>query len=364
MSVNKNMKIAFLITGLQSGGAERVMVNLANEFVKKGHKVRIIVMKKAVSDYKLDDRIEFIGADALGVGGRNNFFKGISCYINNIREFKPDTVISFLPKTIIIAMLCRLFLFRKIPVIVCERANPEVRKGIIGKLNDILFPLADGCGFQTETAREYYKIKNHSKTAILKNPIGADFDIEPFTGSRRKEIVTAGRFYAQKNHSLLIKSFSKIADRYPEYKLIIYGDGPLKEDLKLQIDKLNLSERVILPGRADNIKEKIYESALFVLSSDFEGMPNALLEAMAIGLPCISTNCPVGGPRAIIDDYENGILVSVNDADEMAKAMDKVLSDGELAEKLSKNAHKIYEKFSLENVAEEWEGFIYKIYNC
>ncbi len=361
MAADKKLKIAFLITGLQSGGAERVMSNLANEFVKKGHKIRIIVMKKAISDYELDDRIEFVGADALTVSGKNNFFKGIICYIKNIREFKPDIVVSFLPKTIIIAMLCRLFLFRKIPVIVCERANPKIRKGLIGKLNDMLFPLADGCGFQTADARDYYKIKNQAKTAILKNPIGADFDIERFIGVRKKEIVTAGRLYDQKNHALLVNAFSKIANKYPEYKLIIYGDGPLMKDLKMLIDKLKLSERVLLPGRVDNIKGQIYESALFVLSSDFEGMPNALLEAMALGLPCISTDCPVGGPRDIIENYENGILVPVNNVDEMAQAMDEVLSDGILAEKLGNNAHNIYEEFSLEFVTEQWKAFIYKI---
>jgi glycosyltransferase involved in cell wall biosynthesis len=361
LSKNK-MKIAFLITGLQSGGAERVMSNLANELVKRGHNIKIIVMKEAVSDYHLDERIDFVGASALTKSGKNNFFKGIGCYVKNVREYKPNIIVSFLPKTIIIAMLCRLFLFKNIPVIVCERANPRIRKGLIRKLNDKLFPLADGSMFQTVDAMNYYKIKNKWKTAVLKNPLSPDFDVERFTGIRNKEIVTAGRLYNQKNHSLLIDAFSRIADKYKAYTLNIYGDGPLMGDLKQQIECLNLSGRVILHGRVDDIKDKIYKTSLFVLSSDFEGMPNALLEAMAMGIPCISTDCPVGGPREIIENYKNGILVPVGDADKMAEAMDKVLSDDELAKKIGEQSHKIYIKFSLEQVAEEWEKFIYKIY--
>lgn len=362
MAAEKKLRIAFVITGLLAGGAERVMANLANELVANGHNIRIIVMKKAVTDYKLDSRIEFVGADALSVNGKNHFFKGLRFYVKNIREYKPDLVVSFLPKTIIISMLCKFLLFKKIPVIACERANPRARKGIVGIFNNILFKKADGCAFQTREARDYYNIKDISKVAILNNPMSEDFCVDVFLGERKKEIVTAGRVSKQKNHSLLIDAFAMISDKYPEYKLIIYGDGPLMNNLRNKVTQLGLSEKVILPGRVDNIKDKIYESSLFVLSSDFEGMPNALLEAMALGLPCISTDCPVGGPGEVIRSYENGILVPVGNAEAMAEAMDKALLDKKFAEKLGKNANKIYEKFSSKKVAEEWESFIYKIY--
>ncbi len=361
ISTNK-LKIMFLITGLQTGGAERVMANLANGFVKCGHQVRIVVMKKAITDYKLVQEVEFVGADAVGRKGKNNIFKGVKFYIKNIKSFSPDIVISFLGKTNVIATFCRLFLIKGIPVVVCERADPNARKGLFGRLNDLLFPCADGCAFQTVAAKDYYKIKDTSKIEILKNPLSDEFNVKPYMGVRKKEIITAGRLSDQKNHALLIDAFSKIVHKYSDYKLIIYGDGPLKDALYAHINKLGLRERVILPGRVDNIKDKIYESSLFVLSSDFEGMPNALLEAMSLGLPCISTDCPVGGPREIIDNYQNGIIVHVNDSDEMARAIDEVLSNNELAEKLSFNANKIYQNFSMENVIKEWEQFVLRVY--
>ena len=356
------LRILFLITGMVSGGAERVMANLSNGLQKKGHKIRIVVMKKAETDYYLDDSIEFVGADAVDKKGNNKFFKGLFFYIKNVKEYKPDIIVSFLPKTNIIAMACRLVVLKN-PVITCERADPMARKGIIKALNNYMFPLADGCAFQTRMAREYYKIKDSSKTAVLNNPLDCSFNIKPYSGKRKKEIVAVGRLSEQKNHKLLIDAFFKISKKYPDYCLKIYGDGLLEAKLKRHISNLKLSDRVYLLGRVNDVKEAIYESALFVLSSNFEGMPNALLEAMSIGLPCISTDCRVGGPSELIENRENGILVPVGDADKMAEMIDTLLSDYYLADKISQNANKIYERFSMKNVIDEWENFIYKIYN-
>ena len=360
---DKKLKILFLITGLQSGGAERVMANLSNEFVKNGHKVRIVVMKRAVTDYELDERVEFAGADAVGTNGRKSIIKGFKFYIKEVRGYKPDIIISFLPKTNITAVIGKLLFFKNIPVITCERANPASRKGVVRFLNDKLFVRADGCGFQTKEARDYYNINSKEKTAILKNPISEDFCVDRFNGVRKREIVTAGRLYEQKNHKLLIKAFSRISDKYDDYKLIIYGEGPLKESLEKLSSELGIEKRVVFPGRKNNINKIIYSSYLFVLSSDFEGMPNSLLEAMSLGLPVIATDCPPGGAGEIIDDNVNGILVPVGDDVKMAEAMDKILSDNEFANKLGQNAHKIYKEFESDTVAKDWEDFIYKIYN-
>lgn len=361
MDLNKKNKIAFLITGLQAGGAERVISNLANNFAEKNYDVKIIVMKKTVSDYALNPNIDFAGADAVGKEGKNNFIKGLLFYIKQIKNFKPDVIVSFLPKTIIISMLCKILFFRNIPVIVGERANPVARKNIIGKLNDILFKKADGCVFQTSDAKKYYNIIDESKQIILKNPVSSEFDVEPFKGERKKVIVTAGRLSEQKNHELLIEAFSKVKDKFPEYKLVIYGDGPLKDKLQNKIEAVGGENNIILAGRVNQIIDKIHDASLFVLSSNFEGMPNALLEAMSLGLPCISTDCPVGGPREIIVNNENGVLVKLNNADDMANAIDKILSDREFAEKIGNNANKIYNQFSVENVCNKWEAFVIKI---
>ena len=130
-----------------------------------------------------------------------------------------------------------------------------------------------------------------------------------------------------------MRLFQKVKDKFPEYKLVIYGDGPLKDKLQNKIEAVGGENNIILAGRVNQIIDKIYDASLFVLSSNFEGMPNALLEAMSLGLPCISTDCPVGGPREIIVNNENGVLVKLNNADDMANAIDKILSDREFAEK-------------------------------
>lgn len=358
----EKLKILFLITGLKSGGAERVMANLSNEFVKIGHMVAIVVMKNAETDYELDDRVKFVGANAVNSKGKNNILKGFRFYIKKVKEFNPDIIVSFLPKTNIFAVIGKILYFKNIPVITCERANPASRKGVIKFLNDKLFVKADGCAFQTNEAKEYYNIKDIKKTCILKNPISNEFCVERYNGERKKEIVTAGRLYEQKNHALLIKAFSKIANKYVDYKLIIYGEGPLKRDLIDLSNSLGLSNRVKFPGRVDNINEKIYDASILVLSSDFEGMPNSLLEAMALGLPVVSTDCPPGGTKSIINNYENGVLVPVGDIDKMARSMERVIIDKEFAEKIGKNASSIQNEYSRENVINEWENFIYRIF--
>jgi len=215
--------------------------------------------------------------------------------------------------------------------------------------------------FQTSDAKKYYNIIDESKQIILKNPVSSEFDVEPFKGERKKVIVTAGRLSEQKNHELLIEAFSKVKDKFPEYKLVIYGDGPLKDKLQNKIEAVGGENNIILAGRVNQIIDKIHDASLFVLSSNFEGMPNALLEAMSLGLPCISTDCPVGGPREIIVNNENGVLVKLNNADDMANAIDKILSDREFAEKIGNNANKIYNQFSVENVCNKWEAFVIKI---
>jgi glycosyltransferase involved in cell wall biosynthesis len=147
--------------------------------------------------------------------------------------------------------------------------------------------------------------------AIIPNPINPEFNVKPFSGKRRKIITSVGRLSEQKNQHVLIEAFSRIEKDFPDYELVIYGEGNLRETLENQIKTLKLENKVKLPGVKKNIKNEIYDCSLFVLPSLYEGMPNALMEAMALGLPVISTDCPCGGPRFLIHNY-NGLLVKVN----------------------------------------------------
>ena len=161
----------------------------------------------------------------------------------------------------------------------------------------------------------------------------------------------------QKNQKMLIEAFSKIHSNYPEYQLVIYGEGKLRHQLQEQIDLLGLQERISLPGSRSDVLEQIKDASLFVLPSDFEGMPNVLIEAMALGLPCISTDCPCGGPRELIQNGVNGILISVGDVEALACEMSKVLDDSEMSALLGKNAVQIREKLNMEKIGKEWLTF-------
>ena len=159
---------------------------------------------------------------------------------------------------------------------------------------------------------------------------------------------------SEKNQAFLIKTFDQIKDKYPEFKLEIFGEGPERENLQLLIDQLKLNDRAYLMGRKQNIIDYIQDASIFVLPSNSEGMPNSLLEAMALGIPSISTDCPIGGPAVIIRNNENGILVPMNDQKELINAIEKILNDKGFANKISANGIMIVNDFETEKICEEW----------
>ena len=193
------------------------------------------------------------------------------------------------------------------------------------------------------------------------NAINKEFITAEYSGPRNKQIVSSGRLTEQKNHALLIKAFAGITAKYPAYKLVIYGDGPLRKDLELLASNLGIADKVSFPGYTTEIRKKIERSSLFVLSSDFEGMPNALMEAMALGVPCISTDCKGGGARFLIKNGTNGLLTPIGDVEALQTAMEKILSDQFFADNLSHNAHKLCETHSPEKIYAEWENLIKKV---
>ena len=172
-----------------------------------------------------------------------------------------------------------------------------------------------------------------------------------------------GRLCEQKNHALLIDAFAKVSDKHPDVNLLIYGIGPLEDAIKEQISRLELSKRVLLMGLSQHSNEVLSSAKCFILSSDYEGMPNALLEALAVGVPSISTDCPCGGPRCIIENGVNGFLTPVGDTDATAKAMDRLLSDENLRKSFSAKAREMSGAYRTENVFSRWREFVEKIIN-
>ena len=184
-------------------------------------------------------------------------------------------------------------------------------------LSKTLFCLANGIILQTEDARAYFPKRMQKKTVILPNPINPLFMKDRWDGERKQEIVTVGRIDKNKNHQMILQAFSRIHQEYPEMKVVLYGDGSEKENLENLAMKLELQDKVFFPGSMNQMQDRIDKSRIFVLSSKVEGMPNVLLEAMSLGLACISTDCPCGGPADLIEHGVNGLLPPVGDIDAM-----------------------------------------------
>ena len=358
--------IVFLTLTLSRGGAERVIANLCNDALSGKYRVSIITCMNRPVGYELKSGIEHICIEETSDIHYHNlaerFMKRRKRLKRVLEECKPDVLLCFLPEPNFLALsLKKYFHF---PTIISVRNDPvrEYKKPIYQLIMRMLYPKADGYVFQTKQAMEYFSFSKHimDKGTIIPNPLGRDFiEFSRVEEKKRKKvIVNVGNFSGQKNQVLLIRTFSKIADQFPEHGLTIYGEGSKRKELEELICELHLEKRVKLPGNVSKLAEKIEDAALFVLSSDYEGMPNALMEAMAMGIPCISTDCPCGGPDFLIRNGENGMLVPVGDMDGLADAMSKLLTDRELADSMGKKAMDITSQLGPDLIHENWEKFI------
>lgn len=277
------------------------------------------------------------------------------------KELRPVALISFLPEPNFRALCATVGL--PVKNIISVRNDPDreyegLAKHILGKL---VYLLADGCVFQTADAKKWFPKPLQQKSAIILNDVKETF----FSIDRKpsKTVVSIGRLSPQKNYCLLIDAYAKIAAKYPEHRLWIVGAGKLKDTLQQQIRAWKLEESVLLYGATSDVAAVLRQAEAFVLSSDYEGLPNCLMEAMAAGVPCIATDCPSGGPKALIHNMDNGILVPVNERDQLADALDRLLSDELLREKLSANAKKSAEAFRPHIVFAQWRDYVESILN-
>ncbi len=355
------MNILFCLGSMDKGGSQRVIANLSNYLIND-NKVTIVTTSNRESQYNLNEKIKRYYLDDSNKKTSN--FSRIFKLNKIIKNVKPEVIVTFQPEPSFRILL--LNIFRKIPTVLSVRNDPNVEyKGFKRKvLMKMLYPLANGYVFQTKDAAQYFSTKIQEKSTIIPNPINEKFIVDnPYIGEREKTIVTVGRLEKQKNQKLLIDAFKNIAQKHDDYKLLIYGEGTLRKQLEDYTKSLNLEDRIIFKGQVDNIPEEINKAGLFVLSSEYEGMPNALMEAMALGLPCISTDCPCGGPKTLIQQDENGILVEVNNTMQMAEAINKLIDKNEFAISLGKKACEISKELNPIKINNMWEMYIRKIKN-
>ena len=357
------MKLALYIDCMQFGGANRVMANLASYFAEHSNEVILINdvhPTKDKQEYDVSNKINRLFLDVGAEKTTNRIHRSI-LRIRNLRTLlkseKPDVIVSFMGPPNIRMLLATVGL--KTRKIVSVRNDPykEYGTGIRKIISGIIFRLADGCVFQTGDAARYFPKSVQDKSEVIFNPVNEKFYRQELL-PEEKNVVMVGRLQPQKNTALAIKAFSQVASKYPEYKLVLYGEGELKKSLQNLAQKLGILEQVVFAGQVSNMEEKLASAAIYLLSSDFEGMPNALMEAMAVGVPCISTDCPCGGPRALIQNEKQGILVPVGNDERMSNALDSLMTDKELRNNMRKAAKIRAQEFKPVHIFAQWEKFL------
>lgn len=350
----ENRDIIFVSNALANGGAARVICVLAGEFAARGKRVGIAVYNHYDGEYDVAEGVEKeYGPAGNGAGAKARRI----AWLRGVAKRNPGACIVafeyFVNMQTIIA--CAGLGNR---VVVSERNDPaRVGSGKrTDKLRERLYRHAGMLVCQTDDAAAYFSDKV-TKTVIL-NPVKEGLP-EPFRGERRHAVACFCRLEKQKNLGMLIRAFAEFSRTHGEWTLEVYGDGSEREALAALAGELGVGEKVsLMPGRPD-VHEAVVGAGMFVLPSDYEGLSNSMLEAMALGLPCICTDCPCGGARMVIRDGENGLLVPAGGERELAAAMTRVADEGGLAERLGAAAAGVRERLAVEAIADEWGEVIW-----
>ncbi len=361
-------RITIVTLSLQRGGAEGVIARLCNDALAGRYEVNIVTCMNREVQYELDDRIVIHVIDDADQKYSNlieRFVVRRKRLSRILKELKSDIVISFLPEPNFLV----LSLKRRIhcPVVISVRNDPvrEYSNRVYYSLMRYFYPKADGYVFQTEMARDYFGFDRRitEKAAVIPNALAKDYMNLELSKNRNGHIVHVGRLDSQKNQKMLIKAFAEFSGEAEEYTLDIYGAGRLDSELKAYAAELGLGDKVVFHGNVDGLKERIQDAELFVLTSDYEGIPNSLMEALAQGIPSISTDCPCGGPGYLIEDGINGRLINVGDVKALVQSMREILNNRELADTMSKNAIESVRRIYPDKINDMWTGYIEKILN-
>ena len=348
-------------SGNSYGGAEKSIINLGNWLARNGYDVTLASVEGSEMAFTIEDGVKFVGYD---IESRNKFKIHFNMFRNTIdvlKKSKPDVIIGFWIHPMLYSVISGLA--RNSVKIYSERNDPDKEYGLISKiLRFAMLKRVSGVVFQTKQAQRYFSKKVVNDSRVIHNPVYIDINKYKISDKLDDRIVSVGRLSDQKNYRMLIEAFNIIKDDFSNYKLEIYGEGPLRNELDSFIKDHKLSDRVFLMGAFPDVLERIYGSRLFVMSSKYEGMPNALMEAMSMGIPVISTDCPCGGPSELIQDGINGFLCKNDDSNALASKMRYVLSKDDL-DTVINNEKLICQTHSQDSIFGSWESYIIHLYN-
>lgn len=357
------MIIVLYINTLSGGGAERVMSELANRFAEGGDRVVLVTSFPTEGEYGLSPKVTRCSLEARRIE-RSRISKNLG-RIRGLRrlcrEYDPDIVLSFMCEPNFRALLATVGLRAKCVVSVRNDPAREYagRSGrFVGK---VLMPLlADACVLQTSRAARWFPTLLQEKSVVIPNAVAEEF----FNGRPDADgsyWIAVGRLAEQKNYPMMLRAFRSVVDELPEEQLRIYGEGDWHERLQEMSEELGLAGNVTFCGATRDVAGVLAGAKGFLLTSDYEGMPNALMEALAMGVPCVSTDCPCGGPAGLIEDGVNGFLIRVGDADGMAKAVIRLSEDSEERQRIGAEARSRALDFKPERVFPRWHELLVSV---
>lgn len=363
----KNRKKLIVNTGtLSAGGAERVLSVLSTPLADAFDEVQYVMWLDAKYPdifYEIDPRVKIIRISQRC--GSTSVLRHILWFRNYVKKEEPNLVLSFMVMvcfTVTISLL-----FTGIKQVVAERNDPRhFKRKWIRKLIDLLYYTSDikGILMQTEWNKAYFLNKElYDKTSTIYNPVNMRTSCvaAALNADKKDLIVSVGRLTSQKQQTTLLDAFSEFYKTHPSYQLIIYGEGEERKNLKEYAEKLGLSSCFHLPGRSRNVLNDILPAKIFVMSSKYEGMSNALLEAMCIGLPCISTK--VSGATDLIVNEENGFLVDIDDSRGISLILNRLADNVELRNRIGKKASEVYDIINSKEVSRKWVTYLCNIMN-
>jgi len=358
------VKLLFFISSLQCGGAERVCVTLCNHWADRGWEITLATFDDGAQPpfFPLSPAVRHVTLDLERrseglIHSVTNNLRRVARLRTFVRRERPSRILSFIDGTNVLALIAAAG--TGIPVVVAERVDPA-HHGIPLPwkiLRRVVYRNAFAIAVQTRSIGAYFPASWQERIALIPNPVptmpsrSADQAAPPGV---RRSIVAMGRLERQKGFDLLIRAFASIASTRLEWDLTIFGEGSERVALEAAITRAGLSERIALPGRERDAAGALARADLFVLSSRYEGFPNALCEAMASGLPVISFDCP-SGPADIVRDGMDGRLVPAEDVEALAAAMAELTGNAELRKALGVAATAVAERFSIQRIAALWE---------
>ena len=368
--MDSKYRILFHINTLEHGGTERVASVLMTQFAEDGHDVILATEWYGENEYPTVPSVRRFHVGLTPEDENRNRLSKIFLRIRKLRDLirseKPDIIVA-------LGYHCNMRAIEAakstgIPVVISIRNNPEeFYKGVIDRIQiRRLFPRAAGCVYQTLMQREFFKPYLQEGTRIILNPVNPVFFTDSIPEIKEKAVVHHARLAGFKNQLMLCNAFNLVHDRHPDYILRIYGEDShdgTKEKLEARIRELNAGEYIFLMGGGYSFEKELPKGEVYAYSSDYDGMPNCLLEAMALGMPVISTDCPCGGPATVIKDGVNGLLVPVGDTKAMADGICRLIEDKVLAERLGNEAVKLRGITDADMIYKEWKEYLAGIIN-